>query len=148
MTVFENVLVGATMGGARSGSTAEDFSVDVLRLTGLLALGNHLAEELGLLARKRLELARALATDPRVILLDEIAGGLTDAETVELVATVQEVRGRGVAVVWIEHIVHVLVQVCPTLVCMSAGKVLKAGTADEVLHDPQVIAAYLGAAAA
>jgi branched-chain amino acid transport system ATP-binding protein len=144
MTVFENALVGALAGGMARGSEAEDRALDVLDLCDLLPHGNRRAEELGLLARKRLELARALATDPQVLLLDEIAGGLTDAEGEELVSTVQELRGRGIAIVWIEHIVHILVQVCPRLLCMSAGKVLVEGPADEVMRDPAVIEAYLG----
>ena len=93
----------------------------------MLALANRRAETLGLLDRKRLELARALATDPVVLLLDEIGGGLTDAEASELVETIRELRGRGVAIVWIEHIVHVLVQVVTRLVCMDAGRVIADG---------------------
>jgi branched-chain amino acid transport system ATP-binding protein len=144
MTVFENVLVGALTGGQVRGSEAEDRAVDILDLCGLLAVGNRRSEELGLLARKRLELARALATDPQVLLLDEIAGGLTDAEGADLVATIQELRARGIAIVWIEHIVHILVQVCPRLLCMAAGRVLVEGDADDVLRHPAVIEAYVG----
>jgi branched-chain amino acid transport system ATP-binding protein len=148
MTVFENVLVGATAGGVRRGSEAHDRCIDVLEQTGLLPAANRRAEALGLLARKRLELARALATDPQVLLLDEIAGGLTDEETVELVDTINTVRGRGIAVVWIEHIVHVLVQVAERMICMTEGRVIADGAPDAVLHDPEVIAAYLGHAPA
>lgn len=144
MTVYENVLVGARAGGQLSAADAQERGVEVLELTGLLPVANRPAGELGLLARKRLELARALATDPQVLLLDEIAGGLTDPEGEELVETIRFVRSRGVAVVWIEHIVHLLVQVCPRLVCMSAGRVLVEGEADEVLRHPAVIEAYMG----
>ena len=144
MTVFENVLVGATAGGGQRGRAAHDVSVDVLARTGLLAVANARAEALGLLARKRLELARALATAPTVLLLDEIAGGLTDEETVELVVTVQELRRQGVAIVWIEHILHVLLQVCGRLVCMSAGKIISHGDPQSVMKDPLVVEAYLG----
>jgi branched-chain amino acid transport system ATP-binding protein len=146
MTVFENVLTGAFNGGRRRGRAAYEISTDALEQTGLAAVANRRAETLGLLARKRLELARALATDPKVLLLDEIAGGLTDEETVALVSTIRDVRSRGVAVVWIEHIVHVLLQVAERLVCMSQGRVIAAGEPRQVMSDPLVISTYLGSA--
>jgi len=148
MTVFENVLVGASTGGRRRGAEAYDRSIEAVELCGLAERANRRAETLGLLDRKRLELARALATDPRVLLLDEIGGGLTDAEAVELVATVKELRARGLAVVWIEHIVHVLVQVVDRLICMDAGRVIADGNPHEVMRDARVVDAYLGTAAA
>jgi branched-chain amino acid transport system ATP-binding protein len=148
MTVFENVLVGAATGGRRRGAQAYERSIEALESAGLAALANRRAETLGLLDRKRLELARALATDPRVLLLDEIGGGLTDAEAVELVATIKELRARGIAVVWIEHIVHVLVQVVERLVCMDAGRVIADGEPQAVMRDARVVDAYLGTAAA
>src|SRR5262245_11908559 len=148
MTVFENVFVGAAAGGRRRGSEAYERSIDALALCGLADRANRRAETLGLLDRKRLELARALATDPRVLLLDEIGGGLTDAEAVDLVATINELRARGIAVVWIEHIVHVLVQVVDRLVCMDAGRVIADGDPQEVMRDARVVDAYLGTAAA
>jgi branched-chain amino acid transport system ATP-binding protein len=148
MTVFENVFVGAATGGGFSGSAAYDRCIDALQLCRLEDRANRRAETLGLLDRKRLELARSLATDPRVLLLDEIGGGLTDAEAVELVATVNELKGRRIAVVWIEHIVHVLVQVVDRLVCMDGGRVIADGEPREVMRDATVIDAYLGATAA
>jgi branched-chain amino acid transport system ATP-binding protein len=148
MTVFENVLVGATAGAGRRGKEAHDLCLAALERTGLLTEANRRAEALGLLARKRLELARALATAPQVLLLDEIAGGLTDAETVALVQTINDVRGQGIAVVWIEHIVHVLVQVAERLICMAEGRVVADGDPDTVMHDPAVVSAYLGHAPA
>jgi branched-chain amino acid transport system ATP-binding protein len=148
MTVFENVLVGASTGGRRRGAEAYDRCIEAVELCGLQERANRRAETLGLLDRKRLELARALATDPRVLLLDEIGGGLTDAEAVELVAMVKELRARGLAVVWIEHIVHVLVQVVDRLICMDAGRVIEDGNPHEVMRDARVVDAYLGTAAA
>jgi len=148
MTVLENLIVGATSGARLRGAEANQRCIDVLELCGLLAVANRRAESLGLLDRKRLELARALATGPAVLLLDEIGGGLTDAEAIELVQTVRELRRRGVAIVWIEHIVHLLVQVVDRLVCMDAGRVIADGPPAEVMRNASVIDAYLGRGAA
>jgi branched-chain amino acid transport system ATP-binding protein len=147
MTVFENVLVGAGAGGGRRGREKYRRAIEALELCDLDGLANRRAESLGLLHRKRLELARALATDPQVLLLDEIGGGLTDAEAAELVVTIRELRQRGIAIVWIEHIVHVLVQAVERLVCMDAGRVIAEGEPAEVMRDAAVVDAYLGNAA-
>ena len=144
MTVFENAFVAAAAGGRHRRAKAYERCVDALELCGLLGLANRRAETLGLLDRKRLELARACATDPVVLLLDEIGAGLTDAEADELVETIRALRGQGVAVVWIEHIVHVLVQVVERLVCMDAGRVIADGPPEAVMADAAVIDAYLG----
>jgi branched-chain amino acid transport system ATP-binding protein len=144
MTVFENVLVGATAGGRRRGAEAYALSLEVLDQCGLTKLANRRAEGLGLLHRKRLELARALAVKPAVLLLDEIGGGLTDAESAELVATVGGLRDNGIAVLWIEHIVHVLTQVVTRLVCMDAGRIIAEGPPEEVVAQAAVVDAYLG----
>jgi branched-chain amino acid transport system ATP-binding protein len=146
MTVLENVLVGASYGAGLSRSAAYDKSVEVLELCGLIDLANRRAESLGLLHRKRLELARSLATDPQVLLLDEIGGGLTDAEAAQLVDTIRRVRARGISIVWIEHIVHLLLQVIDRLVAMDAGRVIASGKPDVVLRDTAVVDAYLGKA--
>ncbi len=148
MTVFENVLVAATQAGRRQGRKAYEASVELLELCGMLDVANRRAESLGLLDRKRLELARVLATEPKVVLLDEIGGGLTDEETVRLVETIREMRRRGMAIVWIEHIVHVLLQVVERLVCMVEGRVIADGDPRAVMNDPTVVAAYLGSGAA
>jgi len=124
MTVFENVYAAALHGGGLHRAQAEARGVDALRASGMLALANRRAESLGLLDRKRLELARALATGPSLLLLDEIGGGLTDGEAAELVEVIRSLVQRGITIVWIEHIVHVLVQVARRLVCMDAGRVI------------------------
>jgi branched-chain amino acid transport system ATP-binding protein len=139
MTVFENVLVATGRGRA-----GYDDSIRVLELTGLVDLANRRADNLGLLHRKRLELARALATNPSVLLLDEIGGGLTDAEAVDLLDTIREVRRQRIAIVWIEHIVHVLMQAIDRLVAFDAGHVIADGEPEAVIGDAAVIDAYLG----
>jgi branched-chain amino acid transport system ATP-binding protein len=146
MTVLENVLVGAAYGAQLGRRERLSSSVEVLEICGLADLANRRADSLGLLHRKRLELARALATRPGVLLLDEVAGGLTDAEADELVATIQALRQAGVSIVWIEHIVHVLVRAIDRLVAMDAGRVIADGDPDAVLEDARVVDAYLGKA--
>jgi len=148
MTVFENVYVGATAGGRLRGRPAYERCLSVLGSAGLLDVANHQARTAGLLHRKRLELARALATAPDVLLLDEIGGGLTDAEAEELLVTIQSLREQGIAIVWIEHIVHILVRAVDRLVCMDAGRVIADGAPDAVLRNAAVIDAYLGRGAA
>jgi len=148
MTVFENVYVAASQGGGHSREASYETVADALGLCGMLKLANRPAESLGLLDRKRLELARALATGPSLLLLDEIGGGLTDAEASELIETIRELRRRGIGIVWIEHIVHVLLQVIERLVCMDAGKIIADGEPKAVLANRDVMAAYLGSTAA
>ena len=146
MTVFENAFVAASTGGGRRRREAYRRVADVLDLCELTALANRPAESLGLLHRKRLELARALATGPHVLLLDEIGAGLTDEEAAQLVETIRELRRQRVAVVWIEHIVHVLVQVVGRLVAMDSGRIIAEGAPEAVMKDAAVIDAYLGTA--
>jgi branched-chain amino acid transport system ATP-binding protein len=148
MTVFENVFVGATAGGRHTRREAYTRCVESLELCGLLGAANRAAESLGLLDRKRLELARALVTDPKLLLLDEIAAGLTDAECVSLVETIRSLHARGIAIVWIEHIVHVLVEVVGRLVCMNEGRIIADGAPETVMADQAVIDAYLGSVVA
>jgi branched-chain amino acid transport system ATP-binding protein len=148
MTVFENVFVAASQGGESADEASYELVVDALRVCGMLKLANRQAESLGLLDRKRLELARALATRPSILLLDEIGGGLTDAEAGELVATIRELRARKIGIVWIEHIVHVLLQVVERLVCIDAGRIIADGEPRMVLSNRDVVAAYLGSSPA
>jgi branched-chain amino acid transport system ATP-binding protein len=120
-------------------------AVAALERTGLLALANRPAGALPLLDRKRLEMARALATQPRLLLLDEIAGGLTEHEVTDLVETIRRLRSEGVTIVWIEHVVPALMAVVDRLVAMSRGRVLMDGVPSAVMADPVVQAEYLGA---
>ena len=145
MTVFENLLVGAMYGGT-SGAVAEanDRCVDILDRTGLLDKANWLAGSLTLLDRKRLELARALATRPKLLLLDEIAGGLTEAESHSLTALVNDIRAQGVTIVWIEHVVHALMAVASRLLVINFGAKLAEGDPQTVMASADVKRVYMG----
>jgi branched-chain amino acid transport system ATP-binding protein len=146
MSVFENVLVAAVFGTPRRSSerAATPVAVSALERAGLLPKANAVAASLTLLERKRLELARALASQPRLLLLDEIAGGLTDAEMHELVATIRSLRAEGLAVVWIEHIVHALLAVVDRLVAVNFGRVIADGEPRSVVASAEVREIYLG----
>jgi branched-chain amino acid transport system ATP-binding protein len=144
MTVFENVFVAATNGGRLRRDEANSRAIEAISLCGMLPLANRRAETLGLLDRKRLELARALGANPSVLLLDEIGGGLTDGEAGELVETIRQLHAGGIAIVWIEHIVHLLLQVAGRLICMDAGRIIADGDPRAVMADKAVISAYLG----
>ncbi|MFC4148132.1 ABC transporter ATP-binding protein [Micromonospora mangrovi] len=144
LTVLENVLVPAMHGAQLPTARAYERAVTVLERCGLLPLANRRADTLGLLHRKRLELARALAAGPRVLLLDEIAAGLTDAESEDLVDLILEVRAGGTSIVWIEHVMHVLLRVVDRLVCLDGGRVIADGEPRAVLDDDVVVGAYLG----
>jgi branched-chain amino acid transport system ATP-binding protein len=144
LTVFENVLVGGTHGAARTERDAHAACLAALEQSGLAGKVNVRAGTLTLLERKRLELARALATRPRVLLLDEIAGGLGEPEILALVAVIREVRAQGVAIVWIEHIVHALRSAVDRLVAIDFGRSLVDGPPDAVMASPEVRRVYLG----
>jgi branched-chain amino acid transport system ATP-binding protein len=145
MTVFENALVGAMYGGqVYSTGEANDRCVDALDRSGLLDKANRMAGSLTLLDRKRLELARALATEPELLLLDEIAGGLTEAEAHELVELVNEIRAQGVTIVWIEHVVHALLAVASRLLVINFGAKLAEGEPRTVMASPDVKRVYMG----
>jgi branched-chain amino acid transport system ATP-binding protein len=146
MTVFENVLVAGVFGAGtpRSERAALGPALDALDQAGLVDRANAVAGSLTLIDRKRLELARALATRPRLLLLDEIAGGLTEAEVTVLVDTIRAIRSRGVAVVWIEHIVHALLAVVDRIVAISFGRKIAEGDPGEVMASRAVQDVYLG----
>ena len=144
MTVFENLLVAAQQGGGLGRRASYAAAVGALERTGMAAHANVPAERLGLLQRKRLELARALATQPTLLLLDEVAGGLTDPEVAQLVEIVRGVNAEGIAVIWIEHVVRALTAVVSRLICLAGGKFVGDGTPAEVLATPAVREVFLG----
>jgi branched-chain amino acid transport system ATP-binding protein len=144
LTVFENLSVAALFGARVSEAEAVQLCGDILALTGLESKANALAGSLPLLDRKRLELARALATRPRILLLDEIAGGLTDGECHLLVETIREIRKGGVAIIWIEHVVHALLAVVDRLIALDFGKIAMQGAPAEVMRSKEVQAIYMG----
>ena len=147
LTVFENLLVAAVHGRRRREREVVDACGDILERTGLIAFANRRAGTLNLLGRKRLELARALAGAPRLLLLDEIAGGLTEAECAELVTLVKEINKSGMAIVWVEHIVHVLVAVVSRLVVLNFGRKIVEGEPRSVMASAEVREIYMGIAA-
>jgi branched-chain amino acid transport system ATP-binding protein len=144
LSVFENLSVAALFGGGMSQVEAVQLCGETLALTGLEAKANLRAGSLSLLDRKRLELARALATRPRILLLDEIAGGLTDAECHILIETIRSIHARGISIIWIEHVVHALLAVVSRLVVLDFGRIVAQGNPSEVMRSSEVQTIYMG----
>jgi len=144
LTVFENLLVAGAFGAQCTESEATDRCAEILIDTGLIDRANVTAGSLSLLQRKRLELARAMATDPKLLLLDEIAGGLTEGECRALVATIRGVHAKGIAVIWIEHVLHALNSVVERLLVLHFGRVIGMGRPDEIMASKDVREIYLG----
>lgn len=144
MTVFENMLVGANFGASLPEKAAYENSYRVLQETGLLPKANKLAGTLSLLERKRLELARALVTEPELLLLDEIAGGLTEGECDELVDTIKQIHAGGTTIVWIEHVVNALLAVVGELLVIDFGRKVTEGDPTTVMNSREVQEIYMG----
>jgi branched-chain amino acid transport system ATP-binding protein len=147
LTVFENLLVAAIHGRGQREAQVIDACGDILERTGLIGFANRRAGTLNLLGRKRLELARAMATAPRLLLLDEIAGGLTEGECAELVQLMQEIKQTGVTIVWVEHIVHALLAVVSRLAVLNFGRKIIEGEPRSVMASAEVREIYMGIAA-
>ena len=144
LTVFENLLVAAAFGSRKTEPEVADRCANILVETGLASRANQPAGSLSLLQRKRLELARALATDPKVLLLDEIAGGLTEAECHALVDTILAIHTRGASIIWVEHVLHALNSVVSRLLVLDFGRVIGIGRPDEIMASKAVREIYLG----
>lgn len=144
MSVFENAMVAATQAGDMKGHEAEQHCLEILTQTELIHRANTLAGGLTLLERKRLELTRALCAKPKLLLLDEIAGGLTEAECTSLVQTIKTIHANGTSIIWIEHVVHALLAVVGRLIVIDFGKKIAEGDPKEVMASKQVQEIYLG----
>jgi branched-chain amino acid transport system ATP-binding protein len=144
MTVFENVLVGGVHGGKLNERRAREEARDILELTGMSALKHHVSGELSLLNRKRLEMGRALATQPSLILLDEVAGGLTEGEVRQVLEIVRKISKRGVSIVWIEHILMMMSEGVDRLLVIAEGRWLQCGDPKAVMSSKEVVQCYLG----
>jgi branched-chain amino acid transport system ATP-binding protein len=144
MTVFENLVVAAAFGGNKSEHEVYGRCVELIGQCALADKANRPAGSLTLLDRKRLELARALATQPKVLLLDEVAGGLTEHECAALVELIRDIRRGGVSIIWIEHIVHALIAIVDRLVVLHGGGLIGQGDPKTVINSPVVREVYMG----
>ena len=147
MSVFENAMIAATQAAGLKGQAAEQLCLEVLDQTALLDKANTLAGSLTLLDRKRLELTRALCAKPKLLMLDEIAGGLTEKECVSLIGTIKDIHASGVSIIWIEHVVHALLAVVDRLIVIDFGRKIAEGAPKEIMESAQVQEIYLGIAA-
>ena len=142
MSVFENVLLAATFG--HDVADPESRAISALEQSGMTNKANLMAGKLTLLDRKRLELARALAANPKLLLLDEIAGGLTDSECASLLSGIKDVHAQGVTIIWIEHVLHALLSVAKRLIVLNFGKIIADGEPQAVINSREVKSVYLG----
>lgn len=144
MTVLENLMVAAVHGGGLQEKKAKRTSDQILELIGLPAVRNKFAGSLSLLDRKRLELGRALASQPSLILIDEVAGGLTEKEVEHLLVIVKEIQRRGITIIWIEHIMMMMSEGADRILCIAEGKHMQCGQPAEVMCSKEVLECYLG----
>lgn len=144
MTVFENLKVAALFGGGLEEVECEGWITQVLELTGMAAARDTLAGQLPLLLRKRHELARALATRPSVLLVDEVAAGLTDLEVDEFIALIKEIQLSGITVIWIEHVMKTMLTATDRLMALAGGRLIASGPPQEVIASEEVRRVYLG----
>lgn len=145
MTVTDNLRVAARFGGAMPELEASSWIGKVLAMTGLRSEAGTLAGRLPLLMRKRHELARALAIRPKLLLIDEVAAGLTDQEVNVFIDLIASIRRTGVTIIWIEHVMKTMLTATDRLLALEAGRMLAIGEPQEVIRRPEVRKVYLGA---
>jgi branched-chain amino acid transport system ATP-binding protein len=145
MTVFENVLVGGVFGNGLSDKLAKLKAIEIFSMIGLEDKKDELAGKLGLLDRKRLEIGRALATSPKVLMLDEVAGGLTETEIVNMLGIVKNLKEQGISIIWIEHNIQTMLDGTDRILCLSEGRDVICGRPEEVIASKEVSECYLGA---
>jgi branched-chain amino acid transport system ATP-binding protein len=143
MTILENVMVGAFLRHPQRGA-ARDKALQVIEMTGLKEQAMQRARSLGTPGRKRLEIARVLATEPRLMLLDEALAGLTPTEIQRAIELVREIHRLGVTLVIVEHIMEVILTLAQRVLVFNQGRIIASGAPQEVINDPAVIEAYLG----
>ena len=144
MSVFENCLVAAVHGAGHSEKEGRKVAIEALKLTELYDKREVRAGELTLLDRKRMEIARALGTEPKLLLLDEVAAGLTEAEVQDVMKMVANLKAAGYSIIWIEHVIQTMVESTDTLMCMAQGHNLIVGNPREVMNSKLVEEVYLG----
>lgn len=144
MTVLENVMAGAIYAGHCGMRQAREKAIESLEFTKLAHMKDMPASELALANRKRLELAKSLAMNPRILMLDEVNAGLNSSEIDEAIQMVKQIAGRGITIVVIEHLMRVVTALAPRTIVLHHGAVASDGPTDQVLRDPKVIEAYLG----
>ena len=143
LTVLENVMIGA-FSITNTTREAEEIAMEQLQLVGLTDFSKKSAGSLSIGLKKKLELARVLATHPKMLLLDEICGGLNHTETDTILAIIRDVRNKGATIVFIEHDMKAVTAVCDWIVVLNSGEKLAEGTPEVITRNPDVIAAYLG----
>ena len=145
LTLFENALVAAVQCSGRDHSGARALAREVLDFTGLAARRHEYPAGLTLAGRKRLEMARALACNPRVLLLDEVIAGVNPTEAQEMATLILRIRDeRKVSIIMTEHVMAAVMRLCEQVVVLDAGKLIASGVPKEIVQNPEVIAAYLG----
>lgn len=145
MTVFENILVGIVYGDKKSEKEAKSKAIEIAEMIGLTGKKEGYASKLGLLDRKRLEIGRALASNPKVLLFDEVAGGLTESEVANILNLVKVVKGQGISIIWIEHVLKTMREGTDRILCLAEGRDVISGHPDEVMRSKEVHDVYLGA---
>lgn len=145
MTVFENILVGSVYGDGKSEKEAKNKALEIMETIGLSDERGSFAGKLGLLDRKRLEIGRALASNPKVLLFDEVAGGLTESEVADILGIVKMMKEQEISVIWIEHVLKTMREGTDRILCIAEGRNVICGIPEEVMRSKEVHDVYLGA---